>query len=264
MNAANHSVRIGLLCVALGLAACSEKPVDPRVAKFAQLPDWSGIWVSAEPIGKIGISGYPVVMDDPFNQWKVLGVNAPFNESGKAALEQFLVLAAKAGQTEKSSSGWSFPQMMEAPTPLQFTITPEETVIVNFYRDVRHIYTDGRDHPAEQDRWPTPWGDSVGHWEGDTLVIDTLAVERPTTGLELPLLSEQARYVERLRKTAPDRIESEVTVTDPATLAEPWIFKLAYSRAPAMDRMFHNLFDNDRDVVSGDTLTIAPPKAASP
>ena len=87
--------------------------------------------------------------------------------------------------------------------------------------------------------------------EGDTLVIDTLGVERPTGGLSLPLVSEQARYVERLRKTAPDRIESEVAVTDPATLSQPWVIKLAYVRAPAMDRMFHNLFDNDRDSVSG-------------
>jgi hypothetical protein len=196
--------------------------------------------------------------------WKVLGFDAPFNESGKAALGQFMAGAATFGGTAKSTSGWNFPQMMEAPTPLQFTITPDETLIVNFYRDIRHIYTDGRDHPAEQDRWPTPWGDSIGRWEGDTLVIDTLAVERPTMGLPLPLLSEQAHYVEQLRKTAPDRIESEVTVTDTTTLSQPWVIKLAYTRAPAMDRMFHNLFDNDRDSISGDTLTIDPPKTAGP
>lgn len=184
MNAARHGLRIGLLCSVLGLAACSAKETGPRVAKFAQLPDWSGIWVSAEPIGKIGISGYPE-MEDPFNDWKILGFSAPYNEAGKAALGQFMAQAELA-KAEKSTSGWSFPQMMEAPTPLQFTITPDETLIVNFYRDVRHVYTDGRDHPAEQDRWPTPWGDSVGHWEGDTLVIDTLAIQRLAIGLPLP------------------------------------------------------------------------------
>jgi hypothetical protein len=262
MKAASHNPRIGLLCVVLGLAACSAKQLDPRVAHFAQLPDWSGIWVSAEPMGKVGISGYPEA--DPFKDWKLAGFDAPFNESGKAALGRFMAEAAKLGTTAGGAPGWNFPLMMEAPTPLQFTITPDETLIVNFYRDIRHIYTDGRDHPAEQDRWPTPWGDSIGHWEGTTLVIDTLAVERSTMGVPFPLLSEQAHYVERLSKTAPDRIESEVTVTDPATLSQPWVIKLAYTRAPAMDRMFHNLFDNDRDVVGGDGLTIDPPKTAGP
>jgi hypothetical protein len=262
VNPAKRALSVGLLCVALGLVACSAKQADPRTAKFAQLPDWSGIWVSAEPIGKVDINGYPEM--DFLKDWKVLGFDAPFNEAGKAALGQFMAQAAQLAQTGKSVEGWYFPKMMEAPTPLQFTITPEETLIVNFYRDVRHVYTDGRDHPAEQDRWPTPWGDSVGQWEGDTLVIDTLGVERTTTGLPLPVVSEQARYVERLRKTGPDRIESEVTVTDPATLTEPWVFKLAYKRAPALDRMFHNLFDNDRDSISGDFLTIDPPKTATP
>ncbi len=262
MNTATRGRSVSLLCVALGLVACSEKQVDSRAAQFARLPDWSGIWVSAEPIAKVDISGYPTLAD-PLKDWQVLGFNAPYNDAGKAALEQFMAQAAQVGQTQKSV-GWNFPQMMEAPTPLQFTITPDETLIVNFYRDVRHVYTDGRDHPAEQDRWPTPWGDSVGYWEGDTLVIDTLGVERPTVGLDLPLVSEQARYVERLRKTAADRIESEITVTDPATLSQPWVIKLAYMRAPALDRMFHNLFDNDRDSIIGDGLTIDPPKTAGP
>lgn len=41
-------------------------------------------------------------------------------------------------------------------------ITPEETLIVNMYRDVRHVYTDGRSHTPEDERWVTIWGDSVG------------------------------------------------------------------------------------------------------
>jgi hypothetical protein len=262
MISTRHGPWAGLLCV-LGLVACSAaKPVDPRTAQFSKLPDWHGIWVSAEPIGNIGISGYPPA--DFFKDWKIVGFTAPYNATGKAAFDQFLAQMSKLGDNVKGATGWSFPQMMEAPTPLQFTITPDETVIVNFYRDIRHVYTDGRSHPAEDDRWPTPWGDSIGHWEGDTLVIDTVSVERPTQGPPFPLLSEQAHFVERLRMTAPDRIESELTVTDPAMLAEPWVIKLSYKRAPAMDRMFHNHFDNDRDVVSGDFLTIEPPKEASP
>ena len=44
-------------------------------------------------------------------------------------------------------------------------------------REIRHIYTDGRPHPSADEIWPTPWGDSIGHWEGETLVVDTIAVQ---------------------------------------------------------------------------------------
>jgi hypothetical protein len=166
----------------------------------------------------------------------------------------------KAVKTGKSN-GWGYPMMMESFAPLQFLITPEETLIINFYRDVRHVYTDGRPQPAEEDRWPTPWGTSVGRWEGDTLVIETVSVQRPgILYIPMPMVSEQARYTERLRKTGPDRIESEMTIVDPETLTKPWVVKLTYDRAPELDRMIHEAFDNDRVEVDGDVLTIIPPK----
>jgi len=59
----------------------------------------------------------------------------------------------------------------------QFLLTPEETVMTWGGREIRHIYTDGRGHPSADDVWPTPWGDSVGYWEGQALVVDTAAVQ---------------------------------------------------------------------------------------
>jgi len=98
--------------------------------------------------------------------------------------------------------------MMDGAPPLQFVVTPEETLIFNTYRDLRHIYTDGRAHPPEEDRWPTTWGDSVGRWEGDTLVIDTVSVREPNKYFGISVwLSDGAHYTERLRMTSPDRIE---------------------------------------------------------
>jgi hypothetical protein len=100
-----------------------------------------------------------------------------------------------------------------------------------------------------------------GHWEGDTLVIETEAVQQPGLFIiQLPMLSEDARFTERLRMTGPDRIESEFTIDDPATLTQPWVVNLAYKRAIYMDRMFHNEFDNDRTLVTDDDYTIVPSK----
>jgi hypothetical protein len=207
----------------------------------------------------IDVDGYPEF--NPITDWKIIGVMAPLTEAARAKLGE--ALQTPATFTSFKAPSWGFPIMMESPTVLQFLITPEETLILNFYRDVRHVYTDGRSLPAEQDRWLGPWGESIGRWEGDTLVIETVGADSTgLTGLPFPVFSSAAVYIERIRMVGPDRLESEMTVTDPVTLAAPWVFKLSYKRAPDMDRMFHMPFNNDRSTPGADGLfTIAPPAA---
>jgi hypothetical protein len=149
---------------------------------------------------------------------------------------------------------------MSGAAPLQFLVTPHETLILNVYRDVRHVYTDGRPLPPEEDRWPTTWGESIGHWEGDTLVIETVSVEEPIKYFfVVPPLSSKARYVERIRRVGPDRIENEITIEDPETLTGPWTQTMAYVRAEGLDRLIHEAFTNDRSAVEGGVFTILPP-----
>jgi hypothetical protein len=58
--------------------------------------------------------------------------------------------------------------------------------------------------------WPTPWGDSVGHWEGDTLVVETIQVDAQI------LDTRGARFTERIRKVGKDRLEDVLTMTSPS------------------------------------------------
>ena len=147
------------------------------------------------------------------------------------------------------------------PAPLQFLVTPYETLILNMYREVRHVYTDGRPLPPEEDRWPTVWGEAIGHWEGDTLVVETVSVEEPLKYFfATPPLSANARYVERIRKTGADQIENVMTIEDPETLTAPWTVKIVYARAEGLDRLIHEAFTNDRSVVENGVFTIEPPK----
>jgi hypothetical protein len=248
---------VAAVCVAAALGACTEqRPSDPRVERFAQLPDWSGIWVAdgLEP----GIDGFSMARMPAF---LVMNPATPWNEATMAKLQAEL---AKNPELQVSpAAGWGYPLMMDGAPPLQFLITPEETVIFNTYRDLRHVYTDGRAHPPDEDRWPTTWGDSVGHWEGDTLVIDTVSVREPNKYFGVVAwLSDQAHYSERLRKVSADRIEGEMTIEDPATLARTWVIKLNYKRAAGWDRLIHDSYANDRTGFDGEFYTIEPPKDA--
>ncbi len=63
--------------------------------------------------------------------------------------------------------------------PIEFSYTPGMvTVIAEAYMQVRHIYTDGRAHPDDPDL--TYNGNSIGHWEGDTLVVDSVGFSKDT------------------------------------------------------------------------------------
>ena len=218
-------------------------------AHAQSLQDWSGFWIG-EGL-RAEISGFP-----SGGNYKLLGGDAPWNEEGSRRVQ-----ASGSRQADQKANGWGFPLMMNSAAPLQFLITPRETLIINVYRDVRHVYTDGRSLPGEDDRWPTTWGTSVGRWEGDTLVIETVSVRNPNRYFfSSPPLSEQARYVERLRKTGPDRIESVMTVTDPVALSAPWVANLVYERAKGLDRMINDDYDNDRSEVEDGLFTILPPE----
>ena len=243
-------MNIGRTLAQRALASATLALLSGVTAVHAQsLPDWKGVWV-AEGL-EAEISGFPSFDARPY---KLLGNNFPWNEEGRARVE-----AAGANNAASKADGWGFPLMMDSAAPFEFVITPHKTLIINVYRDIRHIYTDGRDHPPEEDRWPTTWGDSGGRWEGDTLVIDTVSVRNPNRYFfSSPPLSEEAHYVERLRMTGPDRIESVMTIEDPVALEQPYTVELVYVRASGLDRLINDAYDNDRSEVENGLFTIVP------
>lgn len=234
---------------------------ETRDSTFSKLPYWPGYWVE-KSMSVIDVDGYP--KREGLSSWTMMGLGAPYKPEVRAKLEADLpsILEFSAQVT---TSVWGFPLMMQTATPLQFLITPEETQILNFYREARHVYTDGRQLPSPEDQWPLPWGDSIGRWEGDTLVIETVAVRQPGLfNIRLPVLTEKARYIERIRQVDENTLESEFTVIDPELLSENWVQHLTYVRAEGMDRMFHMDFDNDRtSFVDGSLTVLASPQEES-
>jgi hypothetical protein len=170
--------------------------------------------------------------------------------------------AANAGATVNiKNCTIGFPIVLEAPHVFQIVVTPEETLFVFASGGVRHIYTDGRSHPGSDDIWPTRMGDSVGHWEGDTLVIDTVA---RTPGPIWPSavtadLSEQAHFTERVRMVDHNALEDQLTIEDPLRFERPWQLLLRFSRVTDLNRMIPWDCEDDRNPVVDGKLSIAPP-----
>lgn len=75
---------------------------------------------------------------------------------------------------------------------------------------IRNVYTDGRSHPEDPE--PGYLGDSIGHWEGDTLVVDTVAIKN-SVDFATGALGEDsgAHLVERIRLSSPDILSIETS-----------------------------------------------------
>jgi len=236
-------------------ALAQERTPQARAEAFVQLPYWPGYWVSEGAAGT-PISGIALRAQGQgpiFDSVGIWAPNIPWNEEGRRRAEEALRT-----QGGRKGQGWGFPLMMSAATPIQFLITPEEVLIINAYNETRHIYTDGRGHPPLEDLWPTVTGNSIGHWEGDTLVVDTIMVTNPNEYFQGgPPLSEEARYSERIRLDG-DTLRAEVTIEDPVTLAAPWKVNLSWVRDEGFDRMIQVDWNNDRTGFENGVNTIEP------
>jgi hypothetical protein len=85
------------------------------------------------------------------------------------------------------------------------------------------VHTDGRPHKKPEDLEPLYNGDQTAHWEGDTLVIDTISIdERTWINQSGWFHSDQAHVIERLRRPSMNYLEYQYTVEDPKVLTKPW------------------------------------------
>jgi hypothetical protein len=106
--------------------------------------------------------------------------------------------------------------------PVEIMQIPGRVVMLFEYDHfVRHIYTDGRQHP--KDLAPTWMGDSIGKWEGDTLVVDTVGFNDKTwLDNEGHPHSEALHVVERIRRVNHDTLAIDTTIDDPKAYTKPW------------------------------------------
>src|SRR3569833_2779491 len=218
--------KYGVLALMAGAAVLVAGPVGAKTypgnqgktwADIAKLPNLTGIYETARMSQGTAGNRPPVR-------------NAPPEFTPKAAAELAAYRAKGAQDTDAANClPPGMPGVMPQPYPIQILVTPGEvTIIQEAYMLVRHVHTDGRDHPADPDL--TFNGDSIGHWEGDTLVIDTVGFAPQAILTEGVSHSKAEHMVERIRLSGPDMLEIHTRVEDPGVLAQPWEFTGPYAR----------------------------------
>jgi hypothetical protein len=205
-----------------------------RAKVFAGLPNWTGLW---NPLG--GLIFDPSTADPKGNNAQQPGdrehppYNAEWEAKYKAKLDRTLAGYFLDPITNCLPHG--MPRLMGGiPGPLEFIVTPEQVWIIWEYGpQLRRIYTDGRGHPPEDEQFDSWTGHSIGRWEGDTLVVDTITMRGDTpydrTGSPH---SDKVHLTERMRLAAPDQLENAMTIEDPVAFTKPWQVNRRYRRLP--------------------------------
>lgn len=148
-----------------------------------------------------------------------------------------------------ASCGWQgMPRVMTYPYPFEILQTPGRiTIIFETESQVRRVFLDRSEHLPFDELDPSYQGDSIGWWEGDTLVIDTLGFNTLTTvGRGMPH-SEEMHIVERWQFTDEDTVNVEMTITDPLAYKEPLVQEMTYSKRPTWRIREYHCEENNRD-----------------
>ena len=198
------------------LAAQKSGPQGDTWESIAKLPDFGGLWEVTRGGGPRGAGEPP-----------------QFTPAYAAKLQAFQA-ASQRGEIEDGPAANcvpnGMPSIMTQPYPIEILFTPGKvTILIEAYAQWRQIFTDGRAHPEDPDL--TFNGHSTGHWEGDTLVVDTVGFTTDTfLGNQGMRHSDKMRIVERFRLAAPDQLEVQTTITDPEALTKPTARTAVYGR----------------------------------
>jgi hypothetical protein len=213
-------------------------PAGPSKAVASSNPrDFDGVWWT---------KGY----DRTFRTLE--GALPPFTERGRREW-QHNVDADKAGTpVADAPTGClphGIPRLLASPYPIQIITTPGQmTWVHEVNRNQRWIYLN-ESHPANLPK--TYLGHSVAHWEGDTLVIDTIALnDRTRIDEEGINHSDQLHVVEHIRKVELDgatQLENLITITDPVMFTQPWTTKRLYKARPDVRLMEYVCEENNRN-----------------
>ena len=195
---------LGALCAGLSLAgAVVAAPAANPAARF------DGTW-SKNP-GSLRYSQSP-----------------PFTAAARAAFESLKPQDDPGARCTESGT----PRIMISPYPIQIVALQNHILMVSeFNHVVRRIWTDQTAHPAEPD--PSYYGHTVVHWEGETMVVDSVGFNGANyLDPAGDPMTDAMHLVERWRLRDPDTLEIVFTFDDPKVYTAPWSSTQTYGRKP--------------------------------
>jgi hypothetical protein len=226
----------------------------------ATTPDFSGVYYPINPFGRGGGGRGPGAPAAAAGKQKGPPArptqSAPLSDGSQGrspdapsltpeymAKWQIISKSRIAGSSEYDNTAKCLPPGMPAMMNMAYGMEVMQTKDkITFFSELndalRRVYLDGRKPTQKILDDPTYAGYSTGHWEGDTLVVDTVALH-PNSFIEgFSPHSDAMTVKERIRLTGPGLLEDRITVTDPKALTKPWDTVKTYRKAgPGTDEL---------------------------
>ena len=196
-------------------------------------PDLSGIWM--EPGLKYLINVAADLKEVPFQPWAEAEYKRRVDTLGKDDPNNFCL-----------PSG--YPEKDAVTSPWKIVQTPGLVIILYESRTIfRQIFTDGRQLPVDPN--PNWQGYSIGHWDGDALVVETAGsngkVWMDTNGHPV---TDALKLTERFRRRDMGHLDLEITIDDPKAYTKPWTVKQVANLQPDTELLEYICEENNRDV----------------
>jgi hypothetical protein len=202
--------------------------------------------------GKVDLSGFWMPLD-PVKHLLNLAADLP---AGSVPLQPWAETLYKEriennGKDHPGARCWpsGIPEKNNIPDGMKVVQTPDVMLFLYESRTIyRQIFTDGRSHP-KNDPQPTWMGYSIGKWEGDTFVVDTVG-QNGKTWLDMRGLpaTEALHVIERFTRPTIGRINIDVTIDDPKAYTKPWNVNLTWRLIPDTELIESICEENNRDL----------------
>jgi hypothetical protein len=190
-------------------------------------PDLQGIW-QVFNTADVNIQDHAAGSDGPGGQGVVEGNEIPYQPWALAKKKENFDKRLAADPIRRCYLP-GVPRVTYMPFPFQIMQVPGYVAIAyEFTHASRMIYTNGSKHQEDVEFW---MGDSRGHWEGDTLVVDVISHNDQTWFDRAGNFhSEALHVVERYTRTGPDHMQYEATIEDPKVFTRPWKMRMLLYR----------------------------------
>ena len=241
--------KITLIALVSALSLAAQTPQAVKIPRLADgKPNMQGIW-QAEGSAWADLQDHAAGNHMLPGRSVVVGGTIPYQPwAATKKAENFKTHATTDPLSKCYIPG--VPRIMYMDYPFQILQTPDSIgMAFEWSLDYRLIHMDGKPHFKDLDAW---MGDSRGHWEGDTLIVD-VANNNDKTWLDMAgdFHSEALHVVEKYRMSGADNIDYEATLDDAKVFTKPWTIKLAFHRRTDRDRLYEYVCQAEQEEENG-------------